>query len=180
MEIKLAEVSDMDDILELLKKNHADYVKDKSKGFVTTNITREQLKRLIEDEKGVTIAKEDGKVYAFAFAASWQYWSEWPFFRHMIEVLGDYTYNGEKLTTENSYQYGPVCVDENRRGEGIFEKVFDFSLKSMERFPIMLTFINEINEISYKSHTKKVSLDKIGEFDFNNNHYFLMGCMTKR
>ena len=34
------------------------------------------------------------------------------------------------LTEENSYQYGPVCVDRDYRGRGVFERVFAASLYS--------------------------------------------------
>ena len=74
----------------------------------------------------------------------------------MIEHLEEFKLNGETLTVENSYQYGPVCIDKKYRGTGIFEKLFNFSLKSMaERFPYMVTFINQVNPRSYAAHTKK-------------------------
>lgn len=181
MEIIQATMEDFDGIVKLLKRYHIDYItpEDKVDGFVTTNLTDEQLKRLIEEEKGVTIAKEDGKVYAFALAASWDYWKEWPLFAYMIERLENYTLNGVTITKENSYQYGPICVDKSVRGTGIFEKVFYASLASMKsRFPIMATFINKINPRSYAAHTRKVHTTEAGTFDFNNNNYFLMSCAT--
>lgn len=47
---------------------------------------------LIENEQGLFVAKQDGKVVAFVMAASWQYWSPWPLFAHMIDKLGDYEF----------------------------------------------------------------------------------------
>lgn len=179
MIIKQASLQDIPSVLNLLKANHADYVSDKSKGFVTTNITKEQMISLIQDEDGVTIAKDEKKVIAFALAASWKYWSDWPFFSHMIEELPKFNFNGKSLTTENSYQYGPVCVDERYRRKGIFEKVFFSSLANMKnRYPLMATFVNQINPISYKAHTKGVGMKELGNFDYNNNHYYLLACPT--
>ena len=64
MEIVQATLEDFDGIVALLKRYHVDYIspEDKVNGFVTTNLTTEQLTRLIVDEKGVTIAKENGRV----------------------------------------------------------------------------------------------------------------------
>lgn len=179
MKIRFANLNDMEGIISLLKKNHADYIEDKSEGFVTTNITDEQLKRLIEVENGVVIAENDGKIIAFAFAAPWKYWSEWPFFSYMIEILPEFSFDGKVLSSETSYQYGPVCIDKDYRGEGIFEKVFEKSLSSMNRFPVMVTFINKINPRSYAAHTKKVNMEEVGDFTYNGNNYYIMAIKTK-
>ena len=63
MEILQATMEDFDGIVKLLKTYHVDYIsaEDKKDGFVTTNLTDEQLRRLIEEENGVTIAKENGR-----------------------------------------------------------------------------------------------------------------------
>ena len=113
MEIVQATLDDFEGIVALLRRYHVDYIspEDKKDGFVTTNLTTDQLTRLIVDEQGVTIAKENGRVYAFALAASWDYWAEWPLFAYMIEHLEEYELDGVKLTRNNSYQYGPICVD---------------------------------------------------------------------
>ncbi len=107
MEILKAGPEDMEGIKALLKANHASYIaeEDKKDGFVTTNLTDEQLRALIEEEDGVTIARDgDGRVLAFALAAPWKYWSQWPMFRYMIEILEKYELDGEQLTEEDSYQ----------------------------------------------------------------------------
>lgn len=61
MTITQATVQDIPAVLALLKANHADNVADKSNGFVTTNITEEQMAALILNENGVTIAKDGDK-----------------------------------------------------------------------------------------------------------------------
>ena len=182
MEIKLAALEDMDGIFSLLRTYHVNSIspEDKPDGFVTTNLTREQMAALITEEKGVTVAKDGDKVVAFALAASWDFWKEWPLFAYMIQELPKYQLDGMTLTSENSYQYGPVCVDRAYRGTGLFEKVFAFSLHSMaERFPIMATFVNQINPRSYAAHSRKAGLDTTGTFVFNGNNYYLMTCQTK-
>lgn len=181
MEILLATMDDFDGILALLKANHADNLtpEEKTEGFVTTNFTREQMETLIVQEKGVVIAKENGRVVGFATAAPWDFWAQWPLFTYMIDHLEEYTFQGKTLTVENCYQYGPVCVDRAFRGTGLFQKLFYASLESMAyRFPVMATFINQVNPRSYRAHTKKVPMDTCGTFPFNGNQYYLMACST--
>ena len=183
MEVLQAGMKDMEGVLRLLRANHADTLgeAERADGFVTTNITPEQMEQLIAKENGVTIAREDGRVLAFAMAAPWEYWAVWPLFTHMIAILPEYSFGGQRLSTENSYQYGPMCVDKSARGTGLFEQVFDASLASMaERFPIMATFVNQANPRSYAAHSRKARMETSGTFDFNGNHYYLMACATKR
>lgn len=179
MLIQQADLKDINGILDLLKANHINYVKDKTDSFVTTNITEQQLAKLITKENGVTVAKENGKILAFAMAASWDFWKEWPLFSYMIEQLPNFALEGETITAENSYQYGPVCIDKTVRGSGLFEKVFYASLFNMKvRYPIMATFINQMNLRSFAAHTRKVPMTQVGTFQFNQNDYYLMACST--
>lgn len=181
MRIRQATLQDMDGIFALLRKYHRDTIDpaDKPDGFVTTQMSNEQMTALIEKENGVTIAEENGQIVAFALAAPWAFWAEWPLFAHMIDILPSYTFDGIALTTENTYQYGPVCIDKSVRGSGVFEQVFAASLRSMEeRYPIMVTFINQINDRSYAAHTRKAHMTEVGKFDFGDNHYYMMACPT--
>lgn len=182
MTIMQATIQDMDGVFALLRANHVSNVpeEEKKNGFVTTNLTEEQMRALIEKENGVTIAKdENGKIVAFALAASWEFWAEWPLFAYMIEELPKFTCEGVTLSVENSYQYGPVCIDKSVRGTGVFEKVFFASLANYEkRYPYMATFINQINPRSYAAHTRKALMTEAGKFRFNNNNYYMMVCPT--
>lgn len=182
MEIRYAAPEDLDSLLELLQANHVSTIPEeqRSEGFVTTNITKEQLCQLIEQENGVSVAVDNGRVLGFALAGSWDFWRPWPLFTYMIEHLNEFYLDGQILTVENSYQYGPVCVDKSYRGAGIFEKLFAHSLAGMaSRFPYMVTFINQINPRSYAAHTRKVGMTESGKFNWNGNHYWLMAIETK-
>ncbi len=106
-------------------------------------------------------------------AASWQFWSIWPMFEYMIKDLHNLEYLGQTLSVENSYQYGPVCIDKSIRGSGALENIFDFARQHMsKRYPILVTFINKINPRSYEAHVRKLKLKVIQEFKFNNNNYY--------
>lgn len=184
MQIVQATMKDFDRIAALHRAYHRDFMapEDRPDGFVTTNFTPEQLEALIVKEKGVMIAKDDdGRVAAYATAAPWAFWAQWPLFAYMIDHLPEYQLDGQVLTTENSYQYGPACVDKPERGSGLFAALFHASLDSMkDRYPMMATFINQINKRSYAAHTRKVHMHESGTFDFHGNHYYFMACYTDR
>ncbi|SNR59716.1 GNAT family N-acetyltransferase [Hymenobacter mucosus] len=183
MEFKLASLENIDGVLALHQKYQIATIaeEDKPDGFVTTAFTREQLTQLIQAEHGLSIATHGGQVVAYVMAASWQFWSRWPIFASMIEDLPALTYAGQQLSTENSYQYGPICIDKAYRGSGVLEKIFDFSREQMSaRYPVLVTFINRINTRSYTAHTQKLGLEVIHEFEFNNNHYLELAYETSK
>lgn len=133
MEFKLANTDEIEHVLQLHGKYQINTIseEDRKDGFVTTSFTKEQLTALIKVENGLFIAKEGNRVVAYAMAASWQFWSNWPIFRHMIDHLDHFDFNGKKLSVEDSYQYGPVCIDKEYRGTGLIEQLFDFSKGKM-------------------------------------------------
>jgi hypothetical protein len=181
MHYKIAELLDIDATLKLHAKYQIDTIKeeDKKDGFVTTAFTKEELTQLIEQEQGLFIAKEGDEVLAYVMAASWQFWSKWAMFQHMITELPKLEYMGQTLCVDNSYQYGPICIDKSVRGTEVLKEIFNFSLGHMaKRYPILVTFVNQINPRSYEAHTRKLGLDVIQEFEFNGNRYWELGCFT--
>jgi len=183
MHCRLATLEDIDSVLELHFKYQIDSIKeeDKKDGFVTTAFTREELVDLINKEHGLFIALKNDKVVAYVMSASWHFWSKWPMFEQMIKDLHNLEYLGQTLSVENSYQYGPVCIDKSVRGSGVLEEIFDFARDNMsKRFPILVTFVNKINLRSYEAHKRKLGLEVIQEFEFNNNNYYEMVYDTSK
>jgi len=178
MEYRNANINDIYGVSQLQKKYHISTIseEDKRDGFVTTLFTEEQFKELIEKENGLAIACDNDKVIAYAMAASWDYWSAWPLFQYMINDLPNIQYLGYTLSTENSYQYGPICIDKQYRGTEVLPNLFEFSrLQMKDKYPVLITFINQINGRSYRAHVDKLGLEVIKTFDFNNNHYYELG-----
>lgn len=181
--LKQAELSDIDNVLSLHYRYQVDSIseEDKKDGFVTTPFTQQELTHLITQENGLFIALVEDQVVAYVMAASWDYWSAWPLFAHMIKDLPNLNYLGQTLNTNNSYQYGPVCLDKEVRGSGLLERIFDFARIAMsKRYSILVTFVNKNNPRSMKAHLDKLGLEPIQNFEFNNNHYVELVYDTKK
>jgi len=183
MQYRNATFEDIPSISKLQEKYHVATIReeDKPDGFVTTLFSEEQFKELIEKENGLAIACDDDKVVAYAMAASWHYWSAWPLFRHMIKNLPNTEYRGQKLSVDNTYQYGPICIHKDYRGTEVLPNLFEFSRTQMKkRFPILITFISQSNTRSYKAHTEKLGLEVTKTFEFNNNKYYELAYDTSK
>lgn len=171
---KKATKENIPSILELQSQNLVTNLKDDEKddGFVTTPFSIEQIEKLI-DLDGVFIALKNEKVISYVMCASWQYWVSWPMFEYMASFLETLEYKGQKITMGNSYQYGPICVAKESRGSDVFKNIFEFAREKMnKKYPILVTFINKINTRSYEAHVRKLGLEVITEFEFNNNNFY--------
>ncbi len=145
---------------------------ERKNGFVTTPFTVNQIEEIIR-QNGIFVAEnERDEIVAYAFAGSWEYFEQWEIFNFMVSRFPLLSFNGNKITTVNSFQYGPVCIDKNYRGNGVLNLIFEeMRIEFYKKYPISVTFINKINEISERAHTKKMGWEIIDEFEFNNNTY---------
>ncbi|MCR6650207.1 MAG: hypothetical protein NVV73_01315 [Cellvibrionaceae bacterium] len=149
MQIRLANASDIPAVLALHQRYHLSSIHpdDLAHGFVTTAFTNAQLQYLIEVEKGLFIACEGNAVAAYVMAASWQFWSQWPMFVHMIEGLPYLDYRGQSLTlkipinTAQSASTEPIAVPVywsaclNIRGNKWHRAILIWSLSSTRKIP---------------------------------------------
>jgi len=174
IQTRIGNKNDIDGILALQEKNLCRNLNktELKNGFVTTPFTAKQIEEII-NENGIFVAiNNNNNLIAYAFAGSWKYFEQWEIFNFMVSRFPNLTFNGNKITTENSFQYGPVCIDKAYRGKGFLNKIFEeMRVEFHKKYPISITFINKINIISEKAHTKKLGWKIIDEFEFNNNTY---------
>lgn len=85
MIIKAALESDIDGILNLQAQNLYSNLStaERSYGFVTTPFTPDQVQALLA-QSGVFVAADEGAIFGYAFAGSWDYFSQWPIFGNNI------------------------------------------------------------------------------------------------
>ena len=145
---------------------------ERKSGFVTTPFTVSQIEEIIK-QNGIFIAKnEKDIIVAYAFAGSWEYFEQWEIFNFMVSRFPKLSFKGNKITTENSFQYGPICIDKNYRGTGLLNALFEeMRIEFYKKYPISVTFINKVNAISTAAHTKKLDWEIIDEFEFNDKTY---------
>lgn len=176
-------ISDILGILSLQEKNLFSNLttEEREFGFVTTPFTKIQIQEIIK-QNGIFVAENNENIIiAYAFAGSWKYFEQWDIFNYMVSRFPKLSFNGAIISTENSFQYGPVCIDKNYRGKGVLNLIFEeMRIQFSKRYPISITFINKVNVISEKAHTKKLGWRIIDEFNFNNNTYIGLAFDMKK
>lgn len=170
---RFAKLGDIPAMLELQQQNLYSELTDleREAGFVTTPFTLPQIEDIISKE-GLFISEIDSRLIAYAFAGTWDYFDQWPIFPFMTSRFPQLTYKNFDISREKSFQYGPVCVEKSYRGKQVFNHVFEeMRLHWLEKYPLSITFINQINSRSCRAH-QKIGWDIIDEFDFNGNRYY--------
>ena len=147
-------------------------IQEREKGFVTTPFTVPQLEAIIQLNGLFVATNKQGKIIAYVFAGDWDYFSQWDIFKLMITRFPQLSFKGQDITTQNSFQYGPICIDIAYRGQGVLQAIFEeMRIVFVHRYPISITFINQVNDVSTIAHTKKLGWKIIDHFEFNKNQY---------
>ncbi len=178
MKILQATAEHIEAILQLQEKYHVSNLTEaekQTKGFVTMKVTHEQFVHLTS-KGGVFIAvANSGALAAYALTSDWAYYNQWAIIQQMASVLHDFSLENSAITTENSFQYGPVCIDEVFRGQGVLGQLFT-AIQAIyaPHYAFAITFINKQNERSLRAHEKKTPLSIVGEFSFSDNLYWAL------
>ncbi|TDE00453.1 GNAT family acetyltransferase [Flavobacterium sandaracinum] len=179
---EIAKISDIEGVLALqdlyLVTNLSE--EEKAFGFVTTPFTVLQLTEVIQKEE-LFLAKDNNKIIGYIFAGSWEFFNQWPIFNYMNSLFPKLTFLDFKITTTNSFQYGPVSIHKDYRGKGLITSLFELMrINLSQKYPLSLTFINKINIPSTKAHTEKLKWTIIGDFQFNTNDYYILAYDMKQ
>lgn len=173
---EIATLNDIEGVLALQELYLVSNLSEEEKvgGFVTTPFTIAQLTEVIECQN-LFVAKDKTKIIAYIFTGSWDFFNQWPIFNHMISLLPELRFLDHKFNTDNSFQYGPVCIHKKYRGKGLISPFFEFMRVNMKsKYPLSLTFINKTNIPSRKAHTEKLKWEIIADFQFNSNDYLIL------
>lgn len=154
---------------------------ERKRGFVTTPFTAEQIEEIITQNGLFVATDENSEIVAYAFAGSWTYFEQWEIFNFMVSRFPQMSFQDKPITTEKSFQYGPICIDLRYRGSGLLNQLFEeMRIEFFKRYPISVTFINQVNEISEKAHTKKLGWEIVDAFRFNEKDYIALAFDMSR
>ncbi len=133
--VNRANLADIDGILELAKANDVEHG-----GTLSGHLDRKTVTAKIMQIPSI-VARKGDKVVGFVLTTEKTAFLM-PIERRMLEV-----YSGEA----NAYVYGPVCVDESMRGQGIAEKMLT-ELRRLLPGREGILFIRADNEPSLRAH----------------------------
>ncbi len=156
--IQLAETQqDLDQILNLQKCNHVSGLSSTQKeanGFVTVQHDLELLTKM-NDAAPQIIAKLNDEVVAYALVMLKEFSALIPTLVPMFDSFKQLSYKGKSLEAYTYYVMGQICIDENYRGQGLFEKLYAKHKETHSTtFDLCLTEVSTSNQRSMKAHER--------------------------
>ncbi len=149
--------ADLRQILALQEANHVAALTAESRatnGFVTVKHDLGLLKRMNEAAPQV-IAKSGERVVGYALVMLPTFAEQVPVLLPMFELLKRLTFAGAPLSDRAYYVMGQICIDEEFRGQGVFEGLYARHLETLaNRFDCCITEISVNNPRSLRAHEK--------------------------
>lgn len=167
---------DVQGIKDLLVRNSFKTLTDEEKkdGWVSGDIPTEKLREyLSKDQFLCVMADENNRVIGVTMGNEWDFLERGlsPIIDRMTEVLGECLCHGEKLTHENSYLYGPICLDVSFRSGGRGTQLFEFHFRqAADRYKYSTAFIHGGNVLSQSFHSK-MGFEKVGSYEANDHEF---------
>ena len=130
--------ADLNGIMELQAANQPE-----QGGMLSANLSRSRVAEMMLG-RPLIVARRSGRVVAFLMSSTREMNDNIPVIRAMLDA-----YPG----TADAYVYGPICVKEEERGQGLAQAMFT-ELRRLERGREGVLFIRRDNPASLRAHTK--------------------------
>jgi hypothetical protein len=148
-------------------------------GFLVIEMSEKQFDEMNRD-LGVIVAESGNEIVGYLCGTSFGYSAQFPILQTMMGKLGELAIEGNRLTKENTFIYGPVCIAKSARGTGIVKGLYQALRESaVSRYSFCILFISDKNTRSLNAHLK-IGMNRLGVFDFNNSLFHILGASLKK
>ena len=144
---------------------------DRSGGFLSNAFSVDQFRSIDKDCCVVVAVNDEDHVLGFLCGSTWEAMKGNALVAAMIASV-----DMSKISPAATCIAGPVCIDDNARGQGLMGKLYDqLAGFLVQQTPMrsMMVFINEVNTASVKAHVK-VGFETIAVFDFSGGKYLTL------
>lgn len=149
--------ADLNGIMELQAANQPE-----QGGMLSANLSRSRVAEIMLG-RPLIVARRSGRVVAFLMSSTREMNDNIPVIRAMLDA-----YPG----TADAYVYGPICVKEEERGQGLAQAMFT-ELRRLERGREGVLFIRRDNPASLRAHTK-MGMREVAGFVFGGIDYVVL------
>ena len=175
---RVEKLEDFQQIVELQNKNLRSTLSDLEQidGFLSVAFSIEQFQEMNND-LCVMACFDNERICGYLVASSIELNKKFPLVAAMIDCFSEISYKNKLLINYQPFISGPICIDRNYRGRGIFKKliasVLNFLLQQSDSPGLLTVFVSSDNLRSVNAH-KKIGMDVVGEFTFNNQVYLIL------
>jgi L-amino acid N-acyltransferase YncA len=174
--VRRATPADLDGILEILRRNHVENLsaEERDEGFLSAQFSREQLTEMINDI-GIVVACDRDGVVGFLCATRPEFDHGAPIIKKMLDTCSQAEYDGQRLRDYRPFIYGPVCIEQSHRGQGLLSDLFEKLTRLVaDQFEIGIAFVAHQNPHSLAAHTDGLGMTAVRNFEWNDDEYALL------
>lgn len=157
---------ELQQILDLQRTNHSSALIGSTKlrdGFVTVMHTLDLLTQMNNAAPQV-IARDGNKVIGYALVMLKSFASMIPILQPMFDRLGTIDYGERKITDYRFYVMGQICVDEQYRGIGVFDSLYNTHKDLLQSdYELCVTSVSTRNRRSMRAH-ERVGFETVNTF----------------
>jgi predicted GNAT superfamily acetyltransferase len=145
---------DLQGILDLQQQNHLSTISAIDNGFLFVKHDLETLTKMQSFAPQV-ICKDGEEVVAFTLAMTAECKGDVPALIPMFDVFDQINFKGKKVSDFNYMVVGQVCVGQNHRGLGVFDKIYATYRETFkDAFDFAITEISTRNPRSIRAHSR--------------------------
>lgn len=156
-----AERRDVAGIMQLMEENVA-----ANHGQLASGVPEQTVRDMLDDMPPI-VARRRGEVVGFLMTARPERYAEIPIIQAMTAA-----YQG----SEGYFIYGPVCVSEKARNQGVAKSMLDALKQQVEGREAVL-FIRNDNQPSIIAHTK-MGMQPVADFSYAGNDYTIFSYLV--
>jgi hypothetical protein len=147
---------------------------DRKEGFLSAEFTPEQTAKIAED-LGTMVAVVGNRVAGFLCAFCREFETGSPVIAKMLDSYDLVIFEGKRLSSFNSYIYGPVCIGREYRRHGLLRGLYEAQKKDLAgRFEVGVAFVSRSNPHSLQAHVAGLGMAEVGEFELKGNVYVIL------
>ena len=178
MQVQLAQPADFPAILQLQSRFHLSALPETelAEGFVTTQLEPETLARM-SARNALWVARAD-ELAAYACAVEWEFYANSGFVEAVFARL-PLPFDERLVTANNSFIYGPACIEPRFRGQGILPALTDAIKARYAHREFGVCFVDARNARSLAAHEGKLGFRRIAELPFADVIYHMLAFPTK-
>ena len=179
VQIALARPADFAAIVELQTRNHLSNLPADAlaQGFVTTELEPETLDRMRE-AKAIWVARAEAQIVAYACAFRWDFYPPNGFL-DAARALLPLDLDGRAVRFDNTLLYGPICIDQNWRGQGLLEQLTAaIRARYAGQFEFGIGFVDVRNARSLAAHERKAGFRALELLPWREVTYHVLAFST--
>ncbi|MBS1996428.1 MAG: GNAT family N-acetyltransferase [Cyanobacteria bacterium SZAS LIN-2] len=182
MQFRRAQTQDLNALVVLQNKNSImlDAALDTSEGFLSSAFTAEDFAAINNDAAIIVCVdeqsdREGGRLLGFVCASTPAFNQRAGLPAAMLARFEQINFAGGKMADRPCVITGPVCVDKESRGSGIFSRLYQALFQQLSelypgRFELAVALVSTSNPRSLAAH-KKIGMVEVDQFVFNDKTY---------